>query len=122
MSDNGLYAAGVITTCVRMRGLTDCQIDLHGPDVDLHSGSFGGSVPNPLTVMAHLLAGLHDENNHVTLDGFYDDVAPLTDVERDLIARLPFDDAQWLETAESRATVRRGRLQHARAHLGETDV
>jgi acetylornithine deacetylase/succinyl-diaminopimelate desuccinylase-like protein len=104
VSDNGHYAAGVITTCVRMRGLTDCQIDLHGPDVDLHSGSFGGSVPNPLTVLTHLLAGLHDANNHITLEGFYDDVAPLTDVERDLIARLPFDDAQWLETAESRAT------------------
>jgi acetylornithine deacetylase/succinyl-diaminopimelate desuccinylase-like protein len=103
VSDNGLYAAGVITTCVRMRGLTDCQINLHGPDVDLHSGSFGGAVPNPLTVMAHLLAGLHDENNHITLDGFYDDVAPLTDVERDLIARLPFDEPEFLETAASRA-------------------
>jgi acetylornithine deacetylase/succinyl-diaminopimelate desuccinylase-like protein len=103
VSDNGMYAAGVITTCVRMRGMTDLQIDLHGPDVDLHSGSFGGSVPNPLTVMAQLLAGLHDEDNRITLDGFYDDVAPLTDVERDLIARLPFDEAQWLETAASRA-------------------
>ena len=60
-------------------------------------------MPNPLTAMAHLLAGLHDENNHITLDGFYDDVAPLTDLERDLIARLPFDEAEWLETAASRA-------------------
>jgi acetylornithine deacetylase/succinyl-diaminopimelate desuccinylase-like protein len=54
--------------------------------------------------MAHLLAGLHDEDNRITLDGFYDDIAPLTDVERDLIARLPFDEAQWLDTAASRAS------------------
>ena len=47
VSDNGMYAAGVVTTCVRMRGLTDCQIDLHGPDVDLHSGSFGGVGAEP---------------------------------------------------------------------------
>jgi acetylornithine deacetylase/succinyl-diaminopimelate desuccinylase-like protein len=103
VSDNGLYAAGVITTCVRMRGVTACQLDLRGADVDLHSGSFGGAVPNPMTVMAQLLAGLHDDNNRITLGGFYDDVAPLTDVERDLIARLPFDEAQWLDTAASRA-------------------
>ena len=98
-----MYAAGVITTCVRMRGMIDFQIDLHGPDVDLHSGSFGGSVPNPLTVMAHLLAGLHDENNRITLDGFYDDVAPSDRRRARLIARLPFDEAQWLATAASRA-------------------
>jgi acetylornithine deacetylase/succinyl-diaminopimelate desuccinylase-like protein len=87
-----------------MRGLTDCQIDLHGPDVDLHSGSFGGAVPNPLTVMARLLAGLHDENGRITLEGFYDSVVPLTERERELLAKLPFDEEQWLKTAASRAT------------------
>ena len=46
--------------------MTDCQLDLHGPDVDLHSGSFGGAVPNPLHVMADLLAGLHDDDGRVT--------------------------------------------------------
>jgi acetylornithine deacetylase/succinyl-diaminopimelate desuccinylase-like protein len=49
VTDTGMYASGVTTVCVGMRGLTDCQIDLHGPDVDLHSGSFGGAGPNPLT-------------------------------------------------------------------------
>jgi acetylornithine deacetylase/succinyl-diaminopimelate desuccinylase-like protein len=104
VSDTGMYAAGVTTVCVGMRGLTDCQIDLHGPDVDLHSGSFGGAVPNPLTAMARLLAGLHDADGRITLPGFYDSVRPLTDRERDLLAKLPFDEAQWLETANSRAT------------------
>lgn len=104
VSDTGMYGAGATTVCVGMRGLTDCQIDLHGPDVDLHSGSFGGAVPNPLTAMAHLLAGLHDERGRITLKGFYDKVIPLTDRERELLAKLPFDESDWLTTANSRAT------------------
>jgi acetylornithine deacetylase/succinyl-diaminopimelate desuccinylase-like protein len=104
VSDTGMYGEGATTACVGMRGLTDCQIDLHGPDVDLHSGSFGGAVPNPLTAMAQLLAGLHDNDNRVTLKGFYDNVRPLTDRERELLAKLPFDEAAWLGTAASRAT------------------
>jgi acetylornithine deacetylase/succinyl-diaminopimelate desuccinylase-like protein len=104
VSDTGMYGQGTTTACVGMRGLTDCQIDLHGAGVDLHSGSFGGAVPNPLTVMAHLLAGLHDDNGHITLPGFYDAIRPLTDTERELIAKLPFDESTWLGAAESRAT------------------
>jgi acetylornithine deacetylase/succinyl-diaminopimelate desuccinylase-like protein len=108
VSDTGMYGEGTTTACVGMRGLTDCEIHLHGPDVDLHSGSFGGAVPNPLTAMAHLLAGLHDESGHVTLPGFYDDIRPLTDRERELIAKLPFDEAAWLATATSRAAFGEG--------------
>jgi acetylornithine deacetylase/succinyl-diaminopimelate desuccinylase-like protein len=104
VSDTGMYGQGATTVCVGMRGMTDCQIDLHGPDVDLHSGSFGGAVPNPLTVMARLLAGLHDAQGRITLPGFYDDIRPLTDRERDLIAKLPFDEAAWLADANSRGT------------------
>ena len=58
-----------------MRGLVDAQIDVHGPERDLHSGSFGGAVPNPLHALAGLLAGLHDADGRVTLPGFYDKVA-----------------------------------------------
>lgn len=79
VSDTGMYGAGVTTVCVGMRGLTDCQIDLRGPGVDLHSGSFGGAVPNPLTALARLLAGLHDNDGRITLKGFYDRVIPLTE-------------------------------------------
>jgi acetylornithine deacetylase/succinyl-diaminopimelate desuccinylase-like protein len=88
-----------------MRGLTDCQLDVHGPDIDLHSGSFGGAVPNPLTVLCELIAGLHDEAGRVTLPGFYDRVVELTAEERANFAKLPFDEQRWLtETAQSRAT------------------
>jgi acetylornithine deacetylase/succinyl-diaminopimelate desuccinylase-like protein len=103
VSDTGMYGHGATTVCIGMRGLTDCEIDLHGPDTDLHSGSFGGAVPNPLTVMANLLAGLHDDDNHITLDGFYDHIRPLSDRERALIAKLPFDESAWLDDAASRA-------------------
>ena len=104
VSDTGVYGRETPTVCTGMRGLTDCQIDLHGPDTDLHSGSFGGAVPNPLHAMARLLAGLHDAEGRVTIDGFYDRVVKLSDRERDLLARLPYDESAWLRTAESRAT------------------
>ena len=104
VSDTGVYDRETPSMCIGMRGLTYCQVDLHGPDVDLHSGSFGGAVPNPAAVLARLLAGLHDHDGHVTLRGFYDRVRPLSDRERELMARLPFDEEQFLRTAASRAT------------------
>ena len=108
VSDTGVYDRETPSMCIGMRGLTYCQVDLHGPDVDLHSGSFGGAVPNPAVVLARLLAGLHDDDGHVTLPGFYDRVRPLSDRERELMARLPFDEEQFLRTAASRATAGEG--------------
>ncbi|MBW8486318.1 dipeptidase [Actinomadura parmotrematis] len=99
ISDTTMWSADVPSMCTGMRGLTEAELTLHGPDTDLHSGSFGGAVPNPLHAMAALLAALHDEQGRVTLPGFYDDVIPLTGEERELFARLPFDEASWLETA-----------------------
>lgn len=103
VTDTGMWDRDVPTTCTAMRGLTDCQVDFHGPDVDLHSGSFGGAVRNPLTVMCRVLAELHDGDGVVQLPGFYDRVVALTDQERAQFAELPFDEAEWLETAQSRA-------------------
>ncbi|MCW2886732.1 MAG: peptidase [Streptosporangiaceae bacterium] len=99
ISDTSMWASDVPSMCVGMRGLTEAEIDLYGPEVDLHSGSFGGGVPNPLHAMAALLAGLHDADGRVTLPGFYDGIIELTDEERELLARLPFDEAAWLKTA-----------------------
>jgi acetylornithine deacetylase/succinyl-diaminopimelate desuccinylase-like protein len=99
ISDTTMWAADVPSMCTGMRGLTEAAVSLYGPSMDLHSGSFGGAVPNPLHAMARLLAGLHDERNRVTLKGFYDGVVELTDEERELFARLPFDEAEWLATA-----------------------
>jgi acetylornithine deacetylase/succinyl-diaminopimelate desuccinylase-like protein len=104
VSDTTMWAADVPSMCIGMRGLIDAQIDLSGPDRDLHSGSFGGGVPNPLHALADLLAGLHDSDGRVTVPGFYDDVAPLSAAERELFARLPFDEKAWLaEAGHSRA-------------------
>ncbi len=104
VSDTGMWSADVPSLCTGMRGMTDGQLDFHGPDVDLHSGSFGGAVPNPLTELARVLGRLHDDDGRVAIPGFYDEVVPLDARERDLLARLPFDEAQFLKTAESRAT------------------
>src|SRR6266702_5471059 len=104
ISDTTMWAADVPSMCTGMRGLLPVGVTLTGPVRDLHSGSFGGGVPNPLHAMAALLAGLHDERERVTLPRFYDDVLPLSDQERDLLAKLPFDEKQWLaEAGESGA-------------------
>jgi acetylornithine deacetylase/succinyl-diaminopimelate desuccinylase-like protein len=97
VSDTGVFDRDTPSMCVGMRGMVYAQLDLHGPDVDLHSGSFGGAVPNPAAVLARIVAGLHDDAGHVTLPGFYDRVAPLSDRERELLAALPFDEQQWIE-------------------------
>jgi acetylornithine deacetylase/succinyl-diaminopimelate desuccinylase-like protein len=99
ISDTTMWASEVPSICTGMRGLADAEITLNGPTRDLHSGSFGGGVPNPVHALASLLAGLHDEDGRVTLKGFYDDVVPLTAAERELIARLPFDEKSWLADA-----------------------
>jgi acetylornithine deacetylase/succinyl-diaminopimelate desuccinylase-like protein len=99
VSDTTMWAADVPSLCTGMRGLAAAEVTLRGPDTDLHSGSFGGGVPNPLHAMAALLAGLHDEAGRVTLPGFYDKVVSLTPKERELFARLPFDEKVWLADA-----------------------
>ncbi|OKK06339.1 peptidase M20 [Streptomyces sp. CB03234] len=105
VSDTGMWSETTPTVCTGLRGVADCEIELYGPDQDIHSGAFGGAVPNPATVAARLVAALHDENERVTIPGFYDDVEELTDAERALIAELPFDEASWLANATSYGTL-----------------
>jgi len=99
ISDTTMWAADTPSLCTGMRGLVDAEITITGPTRDLHSGSFGGGVPNPAHALAELLAGLHDSDGHITLPGFYDDVIPLSDEERDLFAKLPLDEQAWLHDA-----------------------
>jgi acetylornithine deacetylase/succinyl-diaminopimelate desuccinylase-like protein len=99
ISDTSMWSADVPSVCTGMRGLVEAQLDVVGPDRDLHSGSFGGAVPNPLHVLARLLAGLHDGDGRITLPGFYDDVVPVSAAEREMFARLPFDEKAWLAGA-----------------------
>lgn len=104
VSDTTMWAPDVPSVCTAMRGVLHCQVDLSGPATDVHSGTFGGSIPNPLTALCEVLAGLHDARGRVTLPGFYDRVIPLDDVQRQLLARLPFSEQRWLAMAGSRAT------------------
>ncbi len=103
VSDTGMWSEDTPTVCTGMRGLAECEIRLYGPDQDIHSGSFGGAVPNPATEVARLVAALHDEHARVAIPGFYDGIVELTDRERELFAELPFDEERWLRTARSTA-------------------
>jgi acetylornithine deacetylase/succinyl-diaminopimelate desuccinylase-like protein len=104
VSDTGVWDRDTPTVCTAMRGLVHCDVDFHGPATDLHSGSFGGAVPNPATELARLLSRLHDADGHVAVPGFYDRVERLSERERALFAALPFAEDEWLATAESTAT------------------
>jgi acetylornithine deacetylase/succinyl-diaminopimelate desuccinylase-like protein len=86
-----------------LRGILSVDVSFHGPDLDLHSGVFGGAVPNPAEAIARLIAALHDADGRVRIPGFYDDVLELGERERELLARVPFDEAGFLATSKSRA-------------------
>ncbi len=83
-----------------LRGLVYCEVFLTGPSHDLHSGMYGGAVPNPANVLCELLATLHDADFRVKIPGFYDDVIPLSDAERADWARLPFNEAMYLKSLD----------------------
>ncbi|MGH8093840.1 MAG: dipeptidase [Chthoniobacterales bacterium] len=91
VSDTGMVARGVPTLSYGLRGVTACEVKVTGSKMDLHSGVFGGAVANSITALSRLLATLHDEDGHVAVDGFYDDVKPLEDWEREAWRKLPID-------------------------------
>jgi acetylornithine deacetylase/succinyl-diaminopimelate desuccinylase-like protein len=95
ISDSSMFAKGVPSICYGLRGLAYLQVDLIGPSKDLHSGSFGGSVHNPIQVLAEIIAQLHDRNGRVTIPGFYRNVLPLTKKERAAYRKLPFSDKKY---------------------------
>lgn len=99
VSDSPMFAKGVPSICYGLRGLVYVQVDVEGPAVDLHSGSFGGAVLNPANALARLIAGLQDASGKVLVPGFYDDVRELDARELDETRRLPFDEGAWLATA-----------------------
>jgi acetylornithine deacetylase/succinyl-diaminopimelate desuccinylase-like protein len=95
--DSGVFAPDIPSLTYALRGLSYFEIRLQGPATDLHSGSFGGVVENPATILCRLIAGMRDAQGRVTLPGFYDKVRPLTKAEREELARLPINDQWWLE-------------------------
>lgn len=78
-----------------LRGLSYVEVVVTGPDRDLHSGVYGGAVANPATILAKLIASLHDENNHITIPGFYDDVLELSAKEREELNKAPYDENEY---------------------------
>ena len=103
VSDTSMWSKDTPTACTAMRGLLAVQVDLRGPADDVHSGSFGGAIPNPVTELVRILGGLHDPARRVALPGFYDGIVELSDTDRQLIAKLPFDEEEWLRNAKSAA-------------------
>jgi acetylornithine deacetylase/succinyl-diaminopimelate desuccinylase-like protein len=95
ISDTAMYGHGMPSLCYGLRGLAYLQIDVQGPNSDLHSGSFGGAVANPCNALAGILARLKAEDGRILVPGFYDDVQPLSEQERTELARLPFDDTAY---------------------------
>jgi acetylornithine deacetylase/succinyl-diaminopimelate desuccinylase-like protein len=96
ISDTGQFARGVPAITYGLRGLVYCEVFVTAADHDTHSGMFGGAIPNPANVLVELLATLHDRDGRVNLPGFYDDVKPLADMERDAWRKLPFDEKKFL--------------------------
>jgi len=96
ISDTGMAVHNYPTLTYSLRGIAAMEIKVRGPKVDLHSGVFGGAVMNPITATARLIASLHDEFGHVLVDGFYDEVRPLLDWEREAAAKLPVTDRDLL--------------------------
>ncbi len=95
VSDTSMLSMDTPSITCGLRGLTYMEVEVSGPNKDLHSGLFGGAVANPANVLARLVAGLIDENGRVTIPGFYDDVRELTDDERRAFNRAPFDIAEY---------------------------
>ncbi|MCD6092303.1 MAG: dipeptidase [Bacteroidales bacterium] len=91
VSDTGMIDPQTPTITTGLRGLSYWEVEVQGPNRDLHSGLFGGAVANPINVLAKMIASMTDENNRVTMPGFYDDVIEVSSEERELLGRAPFE-------------------------------
>lgn len=95
VSDTSMLASDLPSLTTGLRGLAYWEIEVTGPNRDLHSGHFGGAVANPVNVLCELLSKITDENGRITVPGFYDDVEELSREERDMLAGIPFDEARY---------------------------
>jgi acetylornithine deacetylase/succinyl-diaminopimelate desuccinylase-like protein len=101
VSDTAMFGRGIPSLCVGLRGLMYLEVRVDGPATDLHSGTFGGGVANPIHALSRMIARLHDEDGHVTVPEFYENVVELTPDEREEIRSLPFDEKEWLASTGS---------------------
>lgn len=97
ISDSSLLSMENPSLDIGMRGLSYIQLEITGANRDLHSGTYGGAVANPITILAKMIAGCHDKKNHITIPGFYDDVAVPTKEERKLLRKAPYNEQEYMD-------------------------
>ena len=107
ISDTGMIAPDIPSITTGLRGLSYVEVEVTGPNRDLHSGLYGGAVANPINILAKMIASLHDENNHITVKGFYDKVEELTAAERAKMAEAPFDLEAYKKALDKVAGLRK---------------
>jgi len=95
ISDTAMLSLDTPSIDIGVRGLSYIEVEVTGPNRDLHSGVYGGAVANPITMLAKMIASCHDANNHITIPGFYDDVIVATAAERKLMAAAPYDEQEY---------------------------
>src|SRR5690349_16850094 len=97
ISDSSMLSMENPSLDTGVRGLSYIEVEVTGANRDLHSGTYGGAVANPITILAKMIASCHDENNHITIPGFYDDVVVATPEERDLLNKAPYDEQEYMD-------------------------
>jgi acetylornithine deacetylase/succinyl-diaminopimelate desuccinylase-like protein len=95
ISDTAMLSLENPSIDVGVRGLSYIEVEVTGPNRDLHSGVYGGAVANPITILAQMIASLHDKDNHITIPGFYNDVVEVPAEERAALAKAPYDEAEY---------------------------
>lgn len=100
ISDTGIIANDTPSIMTGLRGLSYLEVEVTGPNRDLHSGLYGGAVGNPINVLAKMIASLTDENNHITIPGFYDKVLELSEEERTAMAEAPITDETYINSLD----------------------
>lgn len=104
ISDTGMIANDIPSITTGLRGLSYVEVEVTGPNRDLHSGLYGGAVANPINILTKMIASLHDENNHITIPGFYDTVEELSEKERAEMAKAPFSLENYKKALQINAT------------------
>jgi acetylornithine deacetylase/succinyl-diaminopimelate desuccinylase-like protein len=102
ISDTDMISRDVPSITVGLRGLSYVEVEVQGPNRDLHSGLYGGAVANPINILAKMIASMHDENNHITIPGFYDDVLTVAPEERLAMNAAPFDEEAYKKALDIR--------------------
>ncbi|MFN5912330.1 MAG: M20/M25/M40 family metallo-hydrolase, partial [Bacteroidota bacterium] len=100
VSDTGMLANDIPSITTGLRGLSYVEVEVTGPNRDLHSGLYGGCVANPINILTKMIASLHDEHNRITVPGFYDKVVELSDAERAEMAKAPFSHEAYCKALD----------------------